>query len=89
MSTACRAEESMPRYYFNIDNSIGYLADEEGRELAGPDEARREALKGARSILAEDVLQGKIDLRGRLEVKDEAGRIVLTLPFSEAVELLR
>ena len=64
----------MPRYHFNIDNSIGYLADEEGRELAGPEEARSEALKGARSIIAEEVLQGRVDLRGRLEVVDRAGR---------------
>lgn len=79
----------MPLYHFNIDNSIGFLADEEGRELAGPDEARAEALKGARSIIAEEVLLGRLDLRGRLEVVDRGGKVLMTIAFSEAVEILR
>ena len=79
----------MPHYHFNIDNSIGFLADEEGRELSGLDEARAEALKGARSIIAEEVLQGRVDLRGRLEVVDRSGKVLMTIAFSEAVEILR
>ena len=58
----------MSRYHFNIHNGLGFVEDEEGRELGAPAEARIEALKGARSIIADEVLQGRLDLRGRLEV---------------------
>jgi len=78
----------MAHYRFNLHNSIGFVPDEEGRELAGLDEARAEAVKGVRSLVAEDALQGCIDLRGKLEVVDEGGAIVLTVLFGDAVEVL-
>ena len=43
----------MTRFHFNIYNSIGFVPDEEGRELPGPAEARAEGLKGAGSIIAD------------------------------------
>ncbi len=79
----------MPRYRFNVDNSIGFVADEEGRELPDLAAARAEALKGVRSILAEDVLNGRLDLKGRLEVTDEAGEILATIGFADAVDISR
>lgn len=78
----------MPRYRFNVDNGTGFVADEEGRELADLDAARAEGLKGVRSILAEDVLAGRLDLEGRLDVVGEAGEILLTIRFAEAVKVL-
>lgn len=75
----------MPRYRFNVDNGTGFIEDEEGRELPDLDVVRAEALKGIRSILAEDVLSGQIDLTGRLEVVDDAGTVLLTVPFGDAV----
>jgi hypothetical protein len=79
----------MPRYHFNLYNSVGFVPDEEGRELPDVETAREEALKGARAIIADDVLQGRLDLKGRLEVLDEDGVLVLAIPFTEAVEDLR
>lgn len=78
----------MARYHFNLYNSDGLIEDEEGRELRGISEVRAEALRGIRSIIAEEAMQGRIDLRGRLEVVDEEGRNVLTLSFREAVEIV-
>ena len=75
----------MPLYYFHVHNSVGFVEDEEGRELPGVAAARAEALKGIRSLIAEDVLRGHVDLRGKLEVADEAGRILLTIAFADAV----
>ena len=46
-------------------------------------------LKGVRSLVAEDAIQGRIDLSGRVEVVDSEGRAVFTLTFSDAVEILR
>jgi len=78
----------MPRYFFNIHNSIGFVEDEEGRDFTDLEAAREAALKGAREIIAEDAANGAVDLRGRLDVIDSAGAVVLTIPFSEAVTVL-
>lgn len=78
----------MPRYFLHLLNSIGYAADEEGRELADLDVARRKAIEGIRSIVSEEVKDGLIDLRGRIDVADQDGRVLLVVRFSEAVELV-
>ncbi|TMJ20275.1 MAG: hypothetical protein E6G92_11155 [Alphaproteobacteria bacterium] len=78
----------MPHYYFHVHNSIGFVEDEEGRDLPDRDVARQEAIKGIRSILSEDVLGGFIDLAGRIEVVEEgSGDPALTVPFDEAVDV--
>lgn len=77
----------MPRYHFHVRSSSDFVEDAEGRELPGPEAARREAVKGIRSILSEEIARGRIDLRGRVEVVDDAGAPVLTVPFAAAVDL--
>ncbi|HYI64629.1 MAG TPA: hypothetical protein VEW71_07065 [Allosphingosinicella sp.] len=77
----------MPRYHFNIHNGIGFVADEEGRDLADLGAARAEGIKGARGMIADDVLSGVVDLNGRLDVTDADGKLLLTIPFAEAVEI--
>ncbi len=77
----------MPRYLFNIHNGNGLTEDEEGHELVDDEAARREALKGIRSIIAEDVREGIVDLDGRIEVLDEAGNLHLTVRFTDAVRI--
>ena len=79
----------MPHYRFNIHNSFGFIADEEGRELPDLAAARAEGLKGVRSLLAEDVLAGRLDLNGKLDIADEAGEILFTIGFADAVEISR
>jgi hypothetical protein len=46
-----------------------------------------QAVESARDIMAEAVKRGRLDLSHWIGVVDEDGRPVLTLPFSEAVEL--
>ena len=77
----------MARYHFNLRERSGLVEDEEGRELAGMEEVRAEALRGVRSVVAEDVLQGRVDLSGVLEVVDSEGRSVFSLPFRDAVDI--
>ncbi len=76
----------MPRYYFHLRNCPDCI-DEEGRELSDATAAYAAAVMEARSILSEDVLQGKLPLGGSIEVKDERGNIVLTLPFRSAIRI--
>lgn len=75
----------MSRFYLNIRNGTGYTPDEEGVEVAGPDDVRPMAIQGARSILSEELLAGEIDLSGQIEVTDEEGAIVMIVPFAEVV----
>ena len=77
----------MPLYRFNIHNGNGLTEDEEGRELPDAEDARAEAVAGIRSILAEDVLDGRLDLRGRIEVLDEQGRPLFSVAFADALRI--
>jgi hypothetical protein len=78
----------MAHYHFHVLNGLGLTADDEGRELADLDAARREAIKGVRSIISEEAKEGRVDLRGRIDVADPSGRVLLTVAFTEAVEVV-
>lgn len=77
----------MPLFYFHVYDRILVAPDDEGLELANIEVARDEAVRGARSILSDDILRGCIDLSGRIEVAGEDGTILLTLPFRDAFEI--
>lgn len=77
----------MPHYRFNIHNGNGLTEDREGRTLPDAEAARAEALQGIRSILAEDVLQGHLDLHGRIDVLGEGDKALFAIPFAEAVRI--
>lgn len=79
----------MPCYHLNIQNGTGFVEDEEGRDLPDLDAVRAEAIEGIRSILIDDVRKGYLDLSGRIEVLDEAGALLLVVPFAEAIEVKR
>jgi hypothetical protein len=60
--------------------------DEEGREFANSDAARRAAEKDAREMAAQSVqTHGHLNLDHYVEVTDERGRFVARVRFGEAV----
>ena len=75
----------MARYYFHLHDQAGITLDQEGVELSQVSQAHVVALKAARAIISADGQTGHIDLRSRIEVLDEDGKNVLTLPFTGAV----
>jgi len=77
----------MPTFFLHIRNGLGFIEDEEGCELPDPEAARLQAVKGARSIISEEALGGEIDLSGSIEVADQAGRVVMTVSYAEAVRV--
>ncbi len=77
----------MPLFYFHVYDGMLVAPDDEGLELTDIDAARNEAVRGARSILSEDILRGCIDLSGRIEIAGEDGTILLALPFRDAFEI--
>ena len=62
--------------------------DEEGVELRDLEAAKRAALSGARGLASEQVLKGYLDLRHRVEVRDETGASLATVTFRDAVALV-
>ena len=77
----------MARLYFNLFNSVGFVPDEEGKELPDLAAARETAVDAIRSLVADDARQGLVDLRGRIEVCDAAKEVLLVVRFAEAAEL--
>jgi hypothetical protein len=78
----------MPRYYFHLFNSIGFTPDEEGREVVDAERARNEAVKGARSLLSSELMNGQLNLRGRIEVTDQEGAVVSVVHFKDVVQIV-
>ena len=79
----------MPHYRLHISNSTGVAEDREGQALPDLDAAREEALRGIRSLLADELKDGKVDLRGKVDVVDDADRILMTVPFEESFAIVR
>ena len=77
----------MPRYHFDVQNGAGHVVDEEGRELANLAVARKEAIKGIRSLISAEVEKGSLDLTGQMTVRAATGRTLILLRFDEAVSI--
>ena len=57
-------------------------------ELRDRATALAEAVRGARSLAAEQVLQGRLNLGHRIVVADEAGADIATIAYRDAVAVL-
>lgn len=77
----------MPRFYFHVRSPDHFIRDDEGIELADLECVRREALQGARGLLSEDVRAGRPLDHQQFDVTDQAGNLVLTFPFRDAVNM--
>jgi hypothetical protein len=67
----------MPRYFFNIRDGYDVNEDEEGIEFPDLEAARAEALATVEELRDELADAGNIEL----EITDETGRRLLTVPF--------
>jgi hypothetical protein len=80
----------MPRYFLHLRYSAledGFAHDDEGDELSDPDALRQHVVDTARDLMNGARLHSIPDWRQcSFEVTDESGRVVLRLPFSEAVK---
>ena len=76
----------MPRFYFHLHNDVE-ARDEEGRELADAYAAHEAAVLEARTMAAESVRQGHLDLSHTIEVTDESGARLFRVPFGDVVQI--
>lgn len=78
----------MSRYFFHLVDGSDVLLDPDGIEIS-PDQIASRALYQARALIASDAGEGRINLRCSIEVKDEAGKLVHSLAFEDAVSIVR
>lgn len=78
----------MGRYYFHLRDHCERLLDPHGQEIGDPANIPEIALKQARSLLSHDALAGEIDLRSRIEIEDEDGKIIHILQFEDAIRII-
>ena len=75
----------MPRFYFHLRNDLD-VQDEEGQELPDAEAAHKQAVQYAIDMTAVSVReQRKVNLHHRIEVANEAGAIIDTVEFGDAV----
>lgn len=77
----------MPRYFFDISNGNGFVADEEGVDLQDQAAALQMATDSIRSIVAEEARKGVLDLDGYIDVRDISAGILARVIFAEAFTL--
>jgi hypothetical protein len=77
----------MPRFYFHLYDDL-VVRDEEGVDLPGATTAHKKAIREARSLMCATLMEGRLVLNHRIEVEDEVGSVVATVPFAEAVEIV-
>ncbi|HEY0629022.1 MAG TPA: hypothetical protein VGD23_06805 [Sphingomicrobium sp.] len=75
----------MPLYFFHVRGGPSDCEADEGLEFPDDEAAHAAALTGARSMIAADVLEGILDLSSHIDVTDEQGATLFTIPFSAAV----
>ena len=78
----------MPRFFFHVCNGNGLTEDEEGQELGDVEAARRRAVIEARDIMSHEMREGELNLASFIEVQNEAGEYLFTLPFSDAFKIV-
>jgi hypothetical protein len=72
-------------YFFHLCDGHEVVIDPEGREIDDRSRIAEFALKEARAIVSQDALGGRIKLEQRIEVRNDAGKLVLQLSFRDAV----
>lgn len=74
------------RYFFNVTDGHGVTIDMDGSELADRPTAMEEALRDVRLLLADGDVRGFCRRHWRMDVVNEAGGLVFTLPFGHALQ---
>lgn len=78
----------MPHYRFHVINDID-APDDEGQELDNLAAANLRAIDYARDLASAAVRQGRLDLRHRIDIEDEAGEVLISVAFGDAIEISR
>lgn len=77
----------MAKYFMHLRDGVDEVLDPDGIHM--PVEAIAGiALEAARDCMAGDVKSGSLDLRYRIDVHDEAGNLVHSVTFKDALDII-
>ncbi|MCZ4072019.1 MULTISPECIES: hypothetical protein [Rhizobium/Agrobacterium group] len=76
----------MPRFFFTVISGKSVLDDQEGSDLPSLDRAIEEALKDARALMSEAILQGRDISEGSIIIQDKQREVLKVVRFSEALD---
>lgn len=77
----------MPNYHLHLINTHVDADDAEGHDLPSLDAARAKAIQGIRGFLGAELVKGALDLRGRVDIEDDAGVVLMTISFTDAISI--
>ncbi|SFB64640.1 hypothetical protein SAMN03159496_06519 [Rhizobium sp. NFR07] len=77
----------MSRYFFHIRDGANLTKDTEGAEFENIDLAKDEALRSARELLAQRLLNNEVIDGQSFEITDDNGVIVERVLFKDAMRL--
>jgi hypothetical protein len=76
----------MQLYFLNIRDGSDLTSDPEGSSLPTIEAARNLAIECARQMMGEAVRHGsRIGLERTFEIQNDAGKLLLTVPFRDAI----
>ena len=78
----------MARYFMHLRDGTEQILDPEGQDFPSVEAVRKAALVSARDLMTGDIREGVLDLRFRIDVEDDNGEIVYTLPFKHALNII-
>lgn len=76
----------MPRFFFTVISGKSVLDDQEGSDLPSLDRAIEEALKDARALMSEAILQGRDISEGSIIIQDKQREVLKVVRFAEALD---
>lgn len=77
----------MPRYYFHLHDDLDVI-DEDGCELPDLAAAQARAVCEARLMMCDLIVrEGRIALHHRIDIEDEHGTVLATVPFRDVVTI--
>ena len=75
----------MSRFYLHQQTRAGIIKDPDGTEAIDLMAARHEAILAARQLLANAILAGVTPLGTAFRITDDAGTLLLIVPFRDAL----
>ncbi|MCZ7486156.1 MULTISPECIES: DUF6894 family protein [Rhizobium/Agrobacterium group] len=76
----------MPRFFFNVISGQHLLDDQEGSELPSLDQAIEEAVKDARALMSEAILQGRDISEGCIIIRNKQHELLKVVRFADALD---
>ena len=76
----------MPRYFFCIVQDGTEIADHEGNEFSGLDEAKSEAVASAKDVARQDIAECRSLKDACIEIRDESGAVLAAVEIHEVLD---